>query len=133
MEVEKGTTILQAAEAAGITIPTLCYIKGLMPDGSCRMCMVEIENRGWSKLDTACSAHVSEGDVIQTKSEKVIASRRGVLDLLLSNHKTDCFSCPSNGACKLQDYCYEYGVEKTSYEGGDDGFSDRRFQPVFHL
>ena len=131
MEVEKGTTILQAAEAAGITIPTLCYIKGLMPDGSCRMCMVEIENRGWSKLDTACSAHVSEGDVIQTKSEKVIASRRGVLDLLLSNHKTDCFSCPSNGACKLQDYCYEYGVEKTSYEGEMTDFPIDDSNPFF--
>ena len=46
VEVEKGTTILQAAESVGIKIPTLCYIKGLMPDGSCRMCMVEIENRG---------------------------------------------------------------------------------------
>lgn len=131
VEVEKGTTILQAAEAAGITIPTLCYIKGLMPDGSCRMCMVEIENRGWSKLDTACSAHVSEGDVIQTKSEKVIASRRGVLDLLLSNHKTDCFSCPSNGACKLQDYCYEYGVEKTSYEGEMTDFPIDDSNPFF--
>lgn len=131
VEVEKGTTILQAAEAAGITIPTLCYIKGLMPDGSCRMCMVEIENRGWSKLDTACSAHVSEGDVIQTKSEKVIASRRGVLDLLLSNHKTDCFSCPSNGACKLQDYCYEYSVEKTSYEGEMTDFPIDDSNPFF--
>ncbi|MCH1983654.1 formate dehydrogenase subunit alpha [Ruminococcus sp. OA3] len=131
VEVGKGTTILQAAEAAGITIPTLCYIKGLMPDGSCRMCMVEIENRGWSKLDTACSAHVSEGDVIQTKSEKVIASRRGVLDLLLSNHKTDCFSCPSNGVCKLQDYCYEYGVEKTSYEGEMTEFPIDDSNPFF--
>ena len=131
MEVEKGTTILQAAETAGITIPTLCYIKGLMPDGSCRMCMVEIENRGWSKLDTACSAHISEGDVIQTKSEKVIESRRGILDLLLSNHKTDCFSCPSNGVCKLQDYCYEYGVEKTSYEGEMTEFPIDDSNPFF--
>ncbi len=131
VEVEKGTTILQAAETAGITIPTLCYIKGLMPDGSCRMCMVEIENRGWSKLDTACSAHISEGDVIQTKSEKVIESRRGILDLLLSNHKTDCFSCPSNGVCKLQDYCYEYGVEKTSYEGEMTEFPIDDSNPFF--
>lgn len=131
MEVEKGTTILQAAESVGIKIPTLCYIKGLMPDGSCRMCMVEIENRGWSKLDTACSAHVSEGDVIQTKSEKVIASRRGVLDLLLSNHKTDCFSCEGNGSCKLQDYCFEYGVEKTSYEGEMTEFPIDDSNPFF--
>lgn len=131
VEVEKGTTILQAAESVGIKIPTLCYIKGLMPDGSCRMCMVEIENRGWSKLDTACSAHISEGDVIQTKSEKVIASRRGVLDLLLSNHKTDCFSCEGNGSCKLQDYCYEYGVEKTSYEGEMTEFPIDDSNPFF--
>ncbi len=131
VEVEKGTTILQAAESVGIKIPTLCYIKGLMPDGSCRMCMVEIENRGWSKLDTACSAHVSEGDVIQTKSEKVIASRRGVLDLLLSNHKTDCFSCAGNGSCKLQDYCYEYGVDKTSYEGEMTEFPVDDSNPFF--
>lgn len=117
VEVEKGTTILMAAESVGVKIPTLCYIKGLMPDGSCRMCMVEIESRGRSKLDTACSAHVSEGDVIQTKSEKVIASRKGILDLLLSNHKINCFSCAGNGSCKLQDYCYEYGVKKTSYDG----------------
>ncbi|MGI6007836.1 MAG: formate dehydrogenase subunit alpha [Ruminococcus sp.] len=131
VEVEKGTTILQAAESVGIKIPTLCYIKGLMPDGSCRMCMVEIENRGWSKLDTACSAHVSEGDVIQTKSEKVIASRKGILDLLLSNHKTDCFSCAGNGSCKLQDYCYEYGVEKTSYEGEMTEFPIDDSNPFF--
>lgn len=131
VEVEKGTTILQAAESVGIKIPTLCYIKGLMPDGSCRMCMVEIENRGWSKLDTACSTHVSEGDVIQTKSEKVIASRRGVLDLLLSNHKTDCFSCAGNGSCKLQDYCYEYGVDKTSYEGEMTEFPVDDSNPFF--
>lgn len=131
VEVEKGTTILQAAESVGIKIPTLCYIKGLMPDGSCRMCMVEIENRGWSKLDTACSAHISEGDVIQTKSEKVIASRRGVLDLLLSNHKTDCFSCEGNGSCKLQDYCFEYGVEKTSYEGEMTEFPIDDSNPFF--
>ena len=93
--------------------------------------MVEIENRGWSKLDTACSAHVSEGDVIQTKSEKVIASRRGVLDLLLSNHKTDCFSCEGNGSCKLQDYCFEYGVEKTSYEGEMTEFPIDDSNPFF--
>ena len=117
IEVEKGTTILNAAEQAGIEIPTLCYIKDLLPDGSCRMCMVEIENNGRSKMDTACTAQVSEGMVVSTKSEKVVKSRRNVLDMLLSNHKTDCFSCPSNGDCKLQDLCYEYGVERTSFEG----------------
>lgn len=117
IEVEKGTSILNAAEQVGIKIPTLCYIKDLLPDGSCRMCMVEIESNGRRKMDTSCTAQVAEGMVVSTKSEKVIRYRKKVLDMILSNHKTDCFSCPSNGDCKLQDLCYEYEVEKTSYEG----------------
>ena len=117
VEVEKGTTILEAAEKVGVQIPTLCHIKGLMPDGSCRICTVEIESRGRSSMDTACSAHCTDGSNILTKSPKVVAARRAILDMLLSNHPTNCFSCPSNGSCKLQDLCYEYGVERTSYPG----------------
>ncbi|NCE65339.1 formate dehydrogenase subunit alpha [Pseudoflavonifractor sp. 524-17] len=117
VEVEKGATILEAAGLAGVNIPTLCHIKSLMPDGSCRICTVEIENRGRTRLDTACSAHCAEGDQIQTRSEAVVSARRGILDMLLSNHPTNCFSCPSNGSCKLQDLCYEYGVKETSCPG----------------
>lgn len=112
---EEGTTILQAAESVGIEIPTLCYIKDLDPEASCRMCLVEIE--GNPKLVTACSFPVAEGNVIYTESERVMEARRSVLDLLLSDHKADCFSCAKNGACKLQDLCYEYGVDQTSYAG----------------
>ena len=61
VEAKKGTSILHAAESVGIKIPTLCYIKDLLPDGSCRMCMVEIENRGRTKMETACTAQVAEG------------------------------------------------------------------------
>ena len=131
VEVEKGTTILQAAEKAGIKIPTLCYIKDLLPDGSCRMCMVEIENRGRKKMDTACSCHASEGDVIETMSEKVVQARKTILNLLLSNHKTNCFSCAQNGRCKLQDYCLEYGVEKSTYEGEMTEFPIDDSNPFF--
>jgi len=113
--VEEGTTILQTAESVGIEIPTLCYIKELDPEASCRMCLVEIE--GNPKLVTACSFPVAEGNVIHTESERVVEARRSVLDLLLSNHKTDCFTCTKNGACKLQDLCRKYGVEQTSYPG----------------
>ncbi|MCC8081274.1 MAG: (2Fe-2S)-binding protein, partial [Lachnospiraceae bacterium] len=113
--VEEGTTILQAAESVGIEIPTLCYIKELDPEASCRMCLVEIE--GNPKLATACSFPVAEGNVIYTESERVVEARRSVLDLLLSNHRTDCFTCTKNGACKLQDLCRKYGVEQTSYPG----------------
>ena len=115
VEVENGSTILQAANKAGVEIPTLCYLKDLTPEASCRICLVEIV--GMPKLVTACSFPVAEGNEILTKSPRVIEARRGILDLMLSNHCTDCFSCPQNGACKLQDLCYEYGVEKTSYEG----------------
>lgn len=117
VEVEQGTTILEAAERVGVKIPTLCYLKGLLPDGSCRICTVEIENRGRSKTDTACSAHCAEGDSVHTMSEKVVEARRSILNMLLSNHPTDCFSCPSNGSCKLQDLCYEYGVKESTCPG----------------
>ncbi|MBE6931663.1 MAG: formate dehydrogenase subunit alpha [Ruminococcaceae bacterium] len=116
VEVEKGTTVLAAAETAGIKIPTLCHIKGLLPDGSCRICVVEITSRGRTSIDTACTAQCSEGDEVFTMSEKVIESRRKTLDLLLSEHRIHCFSCDANGSCKLQDLCVEYGVEKTSFD-----------------
>lgn len=113
VEIENGATILKAAEKIGITIPTFCYIKDLDPEGSCRMCLVEIE--GNPKLFTACSTPIAEGNVIYTESERVIEARKFVLDLLLSKHNTHCFSCPQNGECKLQQYSYEYGIEQTSF------------------
>ena len=115
VQAKEGSTILEAARSVGIEIPTLCYLKDLTPEASCRICLVEIE--GNPKLFTACSTPVAEGNVIFTKSEKVIAARRSVLDLMLSTHKADCFSCGKNGDCQLQNLCYEYGVEKTSFEG----------------
>ena len=83
VEAEKGTSILHAAESVGIEVPTLCYIKDLLPDGSCRMCMVEIESRGRTKMETACTAQVSEGLVVTTNSEKVRNARRNIIDMLL--------------------------------------------------
>ena len=115
VQAKEGSTILEAARSVGIEIPTLCYLKDLTPEASCRICLVEIE--GNPKLFTACSTPVAEGNVIYTKSEKVIAARRSVLDLMLSTHKADCFSCGKNGDCQLQNLCYEYGVEKTSFAG----------------
>ena len=116
-EVKEGTTILQAAEQIGVKIPTLCYLKDVLPDGSCRLCVVEVTNNGRTKFDTACTLRCSEGDEVQTMSEKVVAYRKDTLDLLLSDHRVHCFSCEANGDCKLQEYCFEYGVEKTSYPG----------------
>ena len=121
VEVEKGTTILHAAKKIGVKIPTLCYIENLLPDGSCRLCVVEVKNNGRTKIDTACTLQASEGDEVFTMSEKVIQSRKQTLDLLLSDHNIHCFSCEGNGDCKLQDYAYEYGLDCSSYEGEKSG------------
>lgn len=115
VSVPKGSTILKAAEAAGVEIPTLCYLKDLDPDASCRICLVEIE--GSPKLVTACVTPVKEGNAILTESEKVIEARKLMLDLMLSNHTIDCLSCQKNGECQLQDLCYKYDVDRTSFEG----------------
>ncbi|MBO0469738.1 formate dehydrogenase subunit alpha [Enterococcus sp. DIV0242_7C1] len=116
--VPKGTTVLEAAKTLGIDIPTLCHLKELAPDGSCRMCVVEVEGGRKGGLNTACTAHCQEGMVVHTGSPRVNDSRRFILDLLLSNHKLECFSCGKNGDCKLQDYCMEYGIDDTTFTEG---------------
>ena len=116
--VPKGTTILEAAKSLGVEIPTLCHLKELAPDGSCRMCVVEVEGGRRGGLTTACTAHCQEDMVVSTHSEKVADSRRFILDLLLSNHKLDCFSCGKNGDCQLQQYALDYGIDATSFTEG---------------
>ena len=120
VEVEKGTTILAAAEQVGIKIPTLCYLKDLLPDGSCRICVVEITSNGKTWIDTACTAQCYEGMEVRTNCESVVDSRKKTLDLLLSEHRVHCLSCEANSDCKLQDLCVEYGVEKTSYTSSQE-------------
>ena len=116
--VPKGTTILEAAKGLGVEIPTLCHLKELAPDGSCRMCVVEVEGGRRGGLTTACTAHCQEDMVVAPHSEKVADSRRFILDLLLSNHKLECFSCGKNGDCQLQQYALDYGIDATSFTEG---------------
>ncbi len=119
LEVERGTTILNAARGIGIDIPTLCYLD-LHPDpmdkapASCRICVVEAE--GARNLIPACATPVTDGMKIFTSSERVVNARRVLLDLLLSAHCIDCLTCEKAGRCKLQDYCYEYGLKKPGFE-----------------
>jgi len=113
--VPAGETILNAAEAAGIDIPTLCHHPLLKPSGACRMCLVEVE--GARGLLTACTTPVSSGMVVRTRTERVIDARRTVLELILSEHPLDCLTCERNGNCRLQDYAYEYGVDGTWLAG----------------
>ena len=84
VEVEEGTTILQAAKKACIHIPTLCYHEDLSIKAVCRICVVEVE--GQRLLPTACSTPVSEGMVVQTASPKVLKARRNILELIFARH-----------------------------------------------
>ena len=103
----EGTSVLRAAELAGIAIPHFCYHPAFAAEGSCRMCLVEIE--GLPKLELSCSTVVKEGLVVRTASPRVRAARKEVLELLLADHPLDCPICDKAGECRLQDYYEAYG------------------------
>ena len=119
VEVEDKTTIFNAAKQAGISIPHLCYHPAFAPEGTCRMCLVEIE--GAPKLELACSTQVREGMKVKTRNEKVAEARKGVLEFLLADHPLDCPICDQAGECKLQDYYEEYGL----FENQNNEVKDR--------
>lgn len=113
IQVQEGTTILSAAQSMGIEIPTLCYLKHLDPSlgASCRICVADV--KGMRRMPPACATPCADGMEVETNNERVRALRKTLLELILSNHPQDCFSCFRNGDCKLQNYCYEYGIEKS--------------------
>ena len=105
--VAKGTTVLQAAIEAGISVPYYCYHPGLGVDGSCRVCVVKIEKM--PKLQTSCSTTCTDGMVVSTSEPDVVQARAGVLEFLLVNHPLDCPVCDKGGECPLQDFSYSFG------------------------
>ncbi len=136
--VPKGQTILAAARENGIHIPTLCTLKGLDPRANCRMCVVEVE--GMRNLQPACATAVREGMSVQTMSQRVVASRKMTLELILADHAVDCHHCLRTGSsrcdsldpefcemcffcdcvrdgfCELQALAREYKVDQLPYE-----------------
>ena len=115
VEVEEGTTILEAARKINIDIPTLCFLKDINEVGDCRMCVVDVEgNRGFA---TACIQKVAEGMVVKTSTPAVIEARKIVLDLILSNHDRECLTCTRNGTCELQKLAQEFYVDEIKYQG----------------
>ena len=115
VEAPVGSTILQAAEMAGVEIPRLCYDKDLSPLGACRLCVVEV--KGNRLLPAACVTPVYQGMEVDTDSPAVVEARKTILELLIANHPLDCLTCEKAGACKLQDYCYRYGVKESPFAG----------------
>ncbi len=106
--IEKGKTILEAADEQGIKIPTLCYHKDLCVAGNCRVCVVEVA--GQNRLSAACATPCEEGMEILTNSLKVRNSRKHIIELLLSEHNAGCTKCYRNGNCELQELASEYKI-----------------------
>jgi formate dehydrogenase major subunit len=139
---EPGQTILEASEAVGVPIPTLCHLKGTTPTGACRICLVEIE--GARNLVESCSMPVTAGMVVKTDSPRVIAARKMNIELLLSAGNHNCLAmemdvdqwtdfqlqvhdyedkgqmCPAWGDCRLQDLAIEYGVKNVRFTPATD-------------
>lgn len=104
---KSGTTVLEAAKSAGIHIPTLCWHEKLEPFGGCRLCIVEIESRGSSRLVVSCVYPVEKNLIVRTRTEKVDRIRKMILELLLA-HAPDAFD--------LKDLAKEYGADKNRFE-----------------
>jgi NADH-quinone oxidoreductase subunit G/NADP-reducing hydrogenase subunit HndD len=118
VEAKEGETILSALKRVNIHVPTLCHMEGLTPTGACRMCVVEVENM--PQLIPSCSYPVAANMKIRTHSPKVLAARKTIVTLLLSNHPDDCLYCLRNNQCTLQSLAKELNVRSRLYRGKKD-------------
>ena len=115
VEANEGETLLTVLKREGIHVPTLCYLEGLPPSGACRMCLVEVE--GAPTLAPSCSWPVTAPIKVKTQSQKVLAARRMIIELLLANHPDDCLYCGRNGKCDLQSLAMNMGVRQRRFTG----------------
>lgn len=122
VEVEAGTTVLEAAQKIGVHIPTLCYHPELRLEGACRICVVEVE--GMRNLVASCVYPVANNMVIKTNSEAVRRARKTVVELLIANHPQDCLVCSRHGECELQDLSRQLGIRQIRFAG------DKRDMPL---
>lgn len=113
---------MKAAETIGIYIPHLCYHPWLSTPGSCRVCIVEIENTDYYM--TSCSVAVCEGMTVKTNSPEIRQARRDIVELLIDNHPRDCQTCERDGRCELQNLAYSLGVRERLFAG------ERKRRPV---
>ena len=114
VSVPEGTTILEAAKSLHIEIPHLCYLKDLNEIAACRLCVVEVE--GVDRLVTSCNNAVAEGMVVNTNSPRVRAARRTNIQLILSQHDSECTSCVRNGNCTLQSTARDLNIYSLAYD-----------------
>ena len=115
--VPEGTSVMRAANEAGISIPKLCASDNLDAFGSCRMCVCKVEGR--KGMPASCTTPVSDGMVVSTQDADIAKVRKGVMELYISDHPLDCLTCSDNGDCELQDVAGQVGLRNVRY--GYDG------------
>lgn len=113
ISAREGETILTAAQAANIHIPTLCYLEGVTAVAGCRLCLVEIE--GSNKLQPACVTQVAEGMVVQTNTAKLQEYRQMTVEMLFAEGNHICAVCVANEHCELQDLAIEVGMDHSRF------------------
>jgi len=110
VRAQEGDNVLDAARAADIYIPSLCYDEDLQAHGACRLCMVEV--KGEDDLQAACTTEARDGMVVWTDTARVNRVRRVNCELLIADHPDDCLSCASNQRCELQDIAAYLGIDE---------------------
>ena len=110
VQVNPGTTILEAAEAMQVHIPALCRHPDLTPTGACGICIVRV--KGSNKMLRACCSPLEENMDIVTHDRELQEIRRSVLELILSNHPNDCLQCGRNNNCELQKLAADFGIRE---------------------
>ena len=115
VEAESGEMLLSTLRRAGLHVPTLCNLEGMLPTGACRMCVVDVE--GAPNLVPSCAFPVREGMKVKTHSARAVRARKTIVELLLANHPDDCLYCARNGNCQLQSLAENLGVRQRRYSG----------------
>ncbi len=114
VSAQEGQTVLEAAQEAGIEIPTLCYLEGLTSRGGCRLCLVEVQ--GSPRLLASCVTQAQEGMVVWTATERLVTYRQMMVELLLAERNHICSVCVMNGHCELRDLAARLGVDHVRYD-----------------
>lgn len=111
-QVEENTTLLEAARQAGIAIPTLCHHPALSGWGGCRLCVVEVD--GAPRLVASCVTPVRSGMNVVTRNDRILESRRTLVEFLFAERNHNCMICPRSGDCELQQLAYDLGMDHLS-------------------
>ncbi len=127
IKVREGSTILQAVRENDLYVPTLCDDPRLEPYGGCRLCLVRI--KGMPRPVTACTTPVTKGMEVDTTNEEIEGLRRTIVELLLSDHPTDCMICEKAGDCTLQELAYFYNLRENRFEGERRQYTDSDGNP----